>query len=219
MEEIYSKGLFTYNKNTFSGIYGWLCHLTNKWYVGESKDVLKRTASYVKNPACLKNQILIKNAITKYGIKNFTCYKLEECSFNDLLDKEVYWGNKLNALARNGYNLRLGGCKKIQTSQLTREKISKANSNKVRTAEHKKNISEGTKKRMTPEVCAIISAKAKGRVQSQIQREKHRKSMLGKNTGPRSEEVKHKISVGVKLNHLMKWLEKEAPWFCNVEKI
>ena len=46
---------------------------------------------------------------------------------------------------------------------------------------------------MTQEVCAIISAKAKGRVKSQKHCEEIRKSMLGKNTGPRTDEVKLKL--------------------------
>ena len=236
MEQMYTKGLLSYKGNTFCGIYGWLCHSTNKWYVGESKDVLRRTKSYVKNPTCLRKQKLIKNAITKYGIENFTCYKLEECSFDNLLNRELYWGEKLNALAPNGYNLRIGGDKKMIVSQITKDKLSKANTGKVRTKEHKNTISEATKKAMTPEICAIISIKAKGRICSEEKREKQRNAMLGKNKGPRTDEVKFKLHlaslgkkqspetiqkkyVSMKVGKLTKWIENVAPWFLETSKI
>ena len=231
MKEIYSKAHKVYQDTTFSGVYGWMCHITGKWYVGESKDVLNRTKSYVKNPACLKKQILIKNAIEKYGIENFTCYKLEECSFDMLREREAYWGNKLNSLAPNGYNLKIGGSKKVSVSDITKEKISKINKGRKRTDEMKKTISLATKKAMTPEVCAKITEKAKARgSHTEEHKNNIRISMLGKNTGPRTKEVKQKIRVALigkkqsketiqkkyvsmKVGKIIKWLEEEAPWF------
>ncbi len=218
MKEIYSTAYKVYQDNTFCGIYGWICNITGKWYVGESKDVLRRTKSYVINPACLKKQILIKNAIEKYGIQNFTCYKLEECSFDMLREREAYWGNKLNSLAPNGYNLKLGGGKKVSVSDITKQKISIANKGRKRTKAMKETISFATKKAMTPEVCTKIAAKAR-RPKTEEQINKIRISMIGKNTGPRTEEVKKKISIATKINHYIKYLERNAPWFLETSNI
>lgn len=45
----------------------------------------------------------------KYGIENFNFEILEECSKNELNDKERYYIQKYNTLAPNGYNLQKGG--------------------------------------------------------------------------------------------------------------
>jgi len=231
MEPLFLNGNIIYTGNTFSGIYGLFCNKTNKWYVGESKDVLNRINAYSRNINGIKKQILVKNALKKYGIENFNCYKLEECSFDILREREAYWGNKLNSIAPNGYNLKIGGGKKVFVSDITRKKLSKANSGKIRTEEMKKNISIGTKKGMTQEVCAKIAEKAKNRgPRSEEIKEKISISMLGKNKRPRSEEIKEKIRianigkkqsketiqkkyVSMKVGKIIKWLEEEAPWF------
>ena len=52
---------------------------------------------------------LIKLAIKKYGLENFSKTILEECSNKDELnEKEIFWINKLKTI-ENGYNLTEGG--------------------------------------------------------------------------------------------------------------
>jgi group I intron endonuclease len=52
---------------------------------------------------------LIKLAIKKYGLENFSKTILEECSNKDELnEKEIFWIDKLKTIA-NGYNLTEGG--------------------------------------------------------------------------------------------------------------
>lgn len=47
----------------------------------------------------------------KYGVENFIIEQLEECSIEESSDREIYWIDKLNTLAKNktGYNVTLGG--------------------------------------------------------------------------------------------------------------
>jgi len=51
---------------------------------------------------------LIKQAIKKYGKENFIKEILEECTKNNVADREVFWINKLGAHVDN-YNLTSGG--------------------------------------------------------------------------------------------------------------
>ena len=105
---LFSSGSLCYSGVCFSGIYGIQCHTTSKWYVGESIHVLNRISAYI-GLNCNK-QKLIYNAIKKYGIGNFSCYKLEECEANKKIlgEREIHWGTQLNSMAPNGYNLKLG---------------------------------------------------------------------------------------------------------------
>ena len=51
---------------------------------------------------------LIKQAIKKYGIENFTKEIIEECSKDNVAEREMFWIDKLNARDGN-YNLSAGG--------------------------------------------------------------------------------------------------------------
>lgn len=53
--------------------------------------------------------VAIKNAIEKYGKENFIKSILEECSLEELNDKEKEWISKLNTYKGDGYNLTPGG--------------------------------------------------------------------------------------------------------------
>ena len=84
--------------------------INNKQYVGKTTDTIehrwKRHLIDSRKRTCEKRPLY--NAINKYGFENFTINVLEECSIDDLSDKEQYWINKLNTY-RNGYNATLGG--------------------------------------------------------------------------------------------------------------
>ncbi len=62
-------------------------------------------------PGYLGSGLLIKRAIKKHGIENFTKEILEECeNIKELSDKEIYWINKLNSRDKKvGYNIMTGG--------------------------------------------------------------------------------------------------------------
>ena len=184
MDLLFSSGSMVYTGNDFSGIYGIQCHENSKWYVGESIRVPNRVQDYLKEKSTLKYQVSIYRAVKKHNIKNFSCYKLEECSIDDLYSKEVFWSNKLNSISPNGYNLKVGGNNKSIVSNETREKQSKSGKNKVFTEEHKKNISAAQKgmKNML------------GKIHSEEAKLKMSKSHTGKKRKPMSEQTKKNIS-------------------------
>lgn len=51
----------------------------------------------------------IIRAICKYGEDNFKFRVLEECSDDDVNQRETFWISKLDACGKNGYNITLGG--------------------------------------------------------------------------------------------------------------
>jgi len=55
----------------------------------------------------ISNRPLYK-AFNKYGKENFKIEELEECSIDELNDKEIYWIEKLGSF-KYGYNATLGG--------------------------------------------------------------------------------------------------------------
>lgn len=51
----------------------------------------------------------IVRAICKYGADNFKFRVLEECSDDDVNERETFWINRLDTCGKNGYNITLGG--------------------------------------------------------------------------------------------------------------
>ena len=78
--------------------------LNNKIYVGQHKSFCFDHRYYGSGKA-------LKNAINKYGISNFTCQLLEECSSKEQLDeREKYWIKYYNSTdSKIGYNITSGG--------------------------------------------------------------------------------------------------------------
>lgn len=94
-------------KNKKCGIYLITNTIVNKYYVGSSKNIMRR---WIQHKNKLKGQvhcnILLQNAYDKYGISNFNFQILEECIEQDLIEKELYWVNKYNSMDHNiGYNI------------------------------------------------------------------------------------------------------------------
>ena len=51
----------------------------------------------------------ILRAISKYGADNFKFRVIEECSDDNVNERETYWINKLDSCGKSGYNITLGG--------------------------------------------------------------------------------------------------------------
>jgi len=78
--------------------------VNNKIYVGKSTGTRKDDKYY------FGSGLYVKRAIQKYGMANFKRDTLEECSSNNVDQRETHWINKLDA--RNpkvGYNIAPGG--------------------------------------------------------------------------------------------------------------
>lgn len=70
------------------GIYCWTNKITNEKYVGQSIDIMKRKAQHIYNSKT-ENTALYQS-MRKYGIENFIFSILEECSENELDEKEQF---------------------------------------------------------------------------------------------------------------------------------
>lgn len=85
-------------------IYKIVNNLNQKIYIGKHSQDTNKIDNY------FGSGVLLKKAIEKYGKNNFTKEIVEYC--DDLLilsEKEIFWIQKYNSFAPNGYNLAKGG--------------------------------------------------------------------------------------------------------------
>jgi group I intron endonuclease len=74
-------------------------------YIGQSVDIERRKQEY-KNIKC-KGQPKLYNSLLKYGWDNHLFEIVEECTLEQLNEREIYWGEYYNVL-NNGLNCSLG---------------------------------------------------------------------------------------------------------------
>lgn len=98
------------------GIYKITNKINNKSYIGKSKHIYERwrqhhTEPY--NPNARTYNTIFYRAIRKYGLDQFQFEILEECSEEQLNEKEKYWIKKYNTYIlepdSQGYNMTEGG--------------------------------------------------------------------------------------------------------------
>lgn len=136
-----------------SGIYLWFNTINNKFYVGRSSDLYIRITKYLIPSfySCAANtqpmNDSIRSGFIKYGPDAFVLIILEFCKQNQLINRETYWINFLNA----PYNI-----------------LKPGNSNSG--LKHRKAISEAAgkklKRKLNPEYAALLKNKtiaAKGK--------------------------------------------------------
>lgn len=98
------------------GIYKIENLINGKIYIGKSVNIEKRFKTHI-NDSFNKNKPsynhLIHRAIRKYGVENFSFDVIEQCSEDELDQKEVYWIYTYNCCVLdgedNGYNMTRGG--------------------------------------------------------------------------------------------------------------
>lgn len=129
-------------------IYKIINDINNKKYVGQTYLTIDQRFERHCNEAKWKNvkKMPIVLAIKKYGKEHFKVVLLEELkdgiSQNEVDQKEVEWGTKLNTLSPNGYNLKLGGSGHGLWSEDVKKRIGNSNRNKFVSEETKKKLSE-----------------------------------------------------------------------------
>ena len=84
------------------GIYKIENLINHKIYVGQSIHIERRWKEHCQPSA----KSLISAAIKEYGKENFLFQVLEECSREELNEKEDYYIQKFNCVAPNGYNIK-----------------------------------------------------------------------------------------------------------------
>lgn len=90
------------DNNNHAGIYLWYNNVTGKYYIGQAQNLGDKKSgrifrylrpSYLVAPT--RGNSLIRNAIVKYGLINFTLVILERCDSGVLTQQEQYWINLL----------------------------------------------------------------------------------------------------------------------------
>lgn len=81
--------------------------VNGKQYVGQTvRSIEERFKEHLDDSRRLDYPLY--RAMNKYGIEHFSTKQLEECSIEELNDREIFWIKKLNTYY-NGYNATLGG--------------------------------------------------------------------------------------------------------------
>lgn len=113
--------------NTDIGIYKITNVINGKIYIGQSRCISKRwknhkIAAYNSNDKGYEYPLY--RAIRKYGIDNFDFSILENCSIEQLDEREIYWINYYSSNNYNyGYNNDCGGGSCPHPTKLTEEKV------------------------------------------------------------------------------------------------
>lgn len=139
-------------------------------YIGQSRNILKRFRDYKYYKGNGQSRLFM--SFTKYGFNNHLFEILEECSLEDLNERERYWQEYYNVLSINGLN-----CLYVNTnyspaliSHETLINMQKAQQNRGPLSEsHKKKISDSWKTRVVTEETKLkISNSTKGKKKSNL---------------------------------------------------
>ena len=106
------------------GIYK-ITNPNNKIYIGQSTNIENRKYYYI-SVKCNK-QLKLYNSLKKYGWDKHVFEIVEECSLEQLNEREIYWGEYYNVLGEDGLNLRLGDARG-KCSEEMKLKIGQTNS-------------------------------------------------------------------------------------------
>lgn len=88
------------------GIYKFTNKKNGKSYIGATNDLDRR---YKEHATGHKDLYFDKIIVESGGIDNFDYEILENCTYDELKEKEIYYINKYNTVYPNGYNLTYGG--------------------------------------------------------------------------------------------------------------
>lgn len=144
------------------GIYCIKNLITNKSYIGQANNIVQR---WNRHKSDLNKQIHHNNhlqrAWNKYGEQNFEFEIIEIVENCDYLqDKEAYWIKHFKSIDRKfGYNIREAGINS-PISEETKLKISKANTGRKFSKEHKEKLSIAGKKRVLSDETKLKISKA-----------------------------------------------------------
>jgi len=167
---------------------------TNKIYIGQSWDWVKRKSVY-KRSAC-PNQLYLYNSLKKYG---WEAHKIEilliftnKISQESLDFYETYWWKFYKKLGFKMLNIKKPGSNG-KLSEETKKKLSKALKGRKLSQEWKDNIGKGLKGRTVSEETRIkIGLGNKGKIISEVSREKIRNKLTGKKL---SKDIIEKIRI------------------------
>lgn len=94
-----------------TGIYKIQNLINNKIYIGQSKNINQRFKRHLKTAEDINDHSYnnpLYQAIRKYGKENFSFSIIQECSIEELNERQKYWISYYNSFFE-GYNLTFGG--------------------------------------------------------------------------------------------------------------
>lgn len=98
--------------------------INSKVYIGQTKVSLKLRFQNHLSAARNNKDYVIGKAIRKYGEENFYIELLEECTIEELNDREKYWISYFNSTDNKfGYNMSIGGNVIRTTKELDKDLI------------------------------------------------------------------------------------------------
>jgi group I intron endonuclease len=196
---------------------------SGKIYIGSSINYKKRLTQY--RGVSSKSQTILYNSFLKYGIENHIFEIVENCTKENLLEREYHYGCLYDVISVNGMNCKLPkfgdkyqvvrqetvekmrqwkpteetiqNMKNAQQKRAKESKVSEETKQKLRDANLGKKASEETKKK--------ISIGGKGRIVS----DETKLKMKAWKRKPLSEEHKKKLSIA-KIGHKMLESTKRA---------
>ncbi len=94
-----------------TGIYKITNKINGKCYIGQSNDIKRRFAQHKSPYEWGRNpESHLYRAFQCYGMENFSFEVIEECSEEQLNDREMYWIEYYHSMVKyDGYNLNSGG--------------------------------------------------------------------------------------------------------------
>jgi group I intron endonuclease len=163
----------------FPGVYQIRCTVTNKVYIGSSRNIRQRIAAHQKLLKSGKhdNTYLLR-AWKKYGSECFVFSVVELCDLDVLIEREQFYINWTKSSdQKHGYNLhRIAASKGIRQPKIMQGWLF--------------HHSTGTHSTRTPEATAKIAAFWNGRKHRTESIEKMRQSKLGKPEHPNAAKAK-----------------------------
>lgn len=154
--------------------------INDKLYVGQTrKDLMRRWSTHLIRGVRKRKCIQVDYAIKKYGEDNFCMYIIDTAdSFEELMEKEKYWIEKLDTL-KNGYNNNPGGVYRKEYHQSLQTRLK--NSLRMKGKNHfnyGKHLSEDTRLKISKSIKAF----------------QNREGYIHPSTGkPRTDDVKRKV--------------------------
>jgi group I intron endonuclease len=123
--------------------------INGKVYIGKSINIYKRIIAHICSLTAKRTKEENPHFIAawhKYGKKAFEYVILEECSFEELSEKELFWMQKYNSTnSKIGYNKRLDSKGGMIPHKETRLKLTKALNKRFLDPDERKKIGDKSK--------------------------------------------------------------------------